>query len=74
MESNKWYVAFIISYCTKLDIKYILENMEFKNDLISGKTINKKTGFGDLIVEINNKIINLEMNRKVTESLIRKNK
>ena len=34
--------------------------------------IGKKTGNGDLVVEIENKVINLEMNREVTESLIRK--
>ena len=74
MECNRWYLAFIISYCTKLDIEYILKKLEFKNDLIAGKNIKKKTGNGDLIVKIDNKIINLEMNRKVTEELIRKNK
>lgn len=74
MECNKWYLSFIISYCTKLDVDYIMKNLEFKNDSIAGKDIGKKTGSGDLIVEIENKIINLEMNREVTESLIRKNK
>lgn len=74
MECNKWYLSFIISYCTKLDVDYIMKNLEFKNDSIAGKDIGKKTGRGDLIVEIENKIINLEMNREVTESLIRKNK
>lgn len=42
MECNKWYLSFIISYCTKLDVDYIMKNLEFKNASIAGKDIGKK--------------------------------
>ena len=73
-KENRWYLAFLISYCTKLDINYILKNMKMKNDFISSSNIKMKTGYSDILVEVDKKIINIEMNRNLSEKLIRKNK
>ena len=73
-EKNKWLLAFLIDYCTNLGIDYIMKHLRYKNSFISSNNLSNKTGEGDLIVEVDNKIINLEMNRSVTETLIRKNK
>ena len=34
-KENRWYLVFLISYCTKLDINYILKNMKIKMILYS---------------------------------------
>lgn len=73
-EKNKWLLAFLIDYCTNLGINYILKHLKYKNNFISSNNLSNKTGEGDLIVEVEDKIINLEMNKRVTETLIRKNK
>ena len=73
-KENRWYLVFLISYCTKLDINYILKNMKMKNDFISSSNIKMKTGYSDILVEVDKKIINIEMNRNLSEKLIRKNK
>ena len=73
-EHFKWYLSYIISYCTKIDINEIYKNIKYKNNFISGKNINKKTGEADILVSVKNMVIDIEMNREVTEYLIRKNK
>ena len=65
-KENRWYLAFLISYCTKLDINYILKNMKMKNDFISSSNIKMKTGYSDILVEVDKKIINIEMNRNLS--------
>ena len=45
-----------------------------KNDFISSSNIKMKTGYSDILVEVDKKIINIEMNRNLSEKLIRKNK
>lgn len=48
--------------------------MKMKNDFISSSNIKMKTGYSDILVEVDKKIINIEMNRNLSEKLIRKNK
>jgi hypothetical protein len=73
-EKNKWLLAFLIDYCTNLGIDYIMKNLTYKNNFIATNNLSSKTGEGDLIVQVEDKIINLEMNKRVTKTLIRKNK
>ena len=49
-------------------------DMKMKNDFISSSNIKMKTGYSDILVEVDKKIINIEMNRNLSEKLIRKNK
>ena len=67
-KENRWYLVFLISYCTKLDINYILKNMKMKNDFISSSNIKMKTGYSDILVEVDKKIINIEMNRNLSSA------
>ena len=73
-ENYKWYLSFIISYCTKMDIDEIFKHLKYKNNFIGNRNMKGKTGEGDILVEVKNKIINIEMNRKINEQLLRKNK
>ena len=73
-EKYKWYLSFLISYCTKMDQKEVYDHIVYKNNLITGENLNKKTGEADILVEVKDHIINIEMNRSVTSNLIRKNK
>ena len=73
-ESNKYYLAYLINYCTGMDIDYVEKHLKYKNNFVSGKNLNKKIGETDILVEIDDKVINVEMNREVSETLIRKNK
>ena len=40
-------------------INYILKNMKIKNDFISSSNIKMKTGYSDILVEVDKKIINI---------------
>lgn len=64
----------MISHCTKLDEKEIRKHIKYKSNFITNKNIEKKASNADILVEVKNKIINIEMNREVTEKLIKKNK
>lgn len=73
-EKYKWYLSFLISYCTKIDIDIIYKNLKYKNNSVLTENLESKTGEADILVEIDNMVINVEMNKEVTETLIRKNK
>ena len=60
-EKFKWYLSFIISFCTKMNQDYIYNHIVYKNNFISSENISSKTGEADILVEIDNKIINLEI-------------
>ena len=50
-KENRWYLAFLISYCTKLDINYILKNMKMKNYFMySGSMKMKKNYCGEIVL------------------------
>lgn len=73
-ERNKYYIAYLIWFCTGMDKEYVEKHIKYKNNFVSSKNLSKKTGELDIIVEVDNSVINIEMNKKVTETLIRKNK
>jgi len=73
-ESNKYYLAYLINYCTGMDIEYVESHLKYKNNFISGRNLDKKIGETDILVEVEEKVINIEMNKTIGETLIRKNK
>ena len=73
-ERNKYYIAYLIWYCTGIDKDYVEKHIKYKNNFVSSKNISKKTGNLDIVVEVDDSVINIEMNKEVTEMLIRKNK
>ena len=54
-ESNKYYLAYLINYCTGFDISYVEKHLKYKNGFVSGKNLSKKTGETDILVEVDNK-------------------
>ena len=73
-ESNKYYLAYLINYCTGMDIDYVEKHLKYKNNFVSGNNLSKKIGDTDILVEVEDKVINIEMNKIISETLIRKNK
>ena len=73
-EHFKWYLSYIISYCTKINIDYIYNNIKYKNNFISSKNLKGKTGEADILVKVKDMVIDIEMNTSISEYLIRKNK
>jgi len=73
-ESNKYYLAYLINYCTGMDLDYVEKHLKYKNNFVSGNNLSKKIGDTDILVEVEEKVINIEMNKAVGETLIRKNK
>jgi len=73
-ENNKYYLAYLINYCTGMDIDFVESHLKYKNNFVSGRNLDKKIGETDILVEVDDKVINVEMNKTVGESLIRKNK
>lgn len=72
-ESCRDYLVEILHECTKLDKSYIKKNMVIRNSELSVKNVNEKRKITDLIIDIENNIINLEMNRYYYDGLIERN-
>lgn len=73
-EHFKWYLSYIISFCTKIDIKEIYNNLKYQNNYLTSKNLASKTGEADILVEVNNMVLNIEMNRRLSKKLFIKNK
>ena len=73
-ENNKYYLAYLINYCTDMDIDFVERHLKYKNNFVSGRNLDKKVGQTDILVEVEDKVINVEMNKNIGETLIRKNK
>ena len=71
--TQKEYLADIINYITGLPREEIINNAEIKNSeyIIGNIEDSKKTS--DIIIEINNNIINLEMNRTYYSEINKRN-
>lgn len=65
---------YIISFCTKIDIKEIYNNLKYQNNYLTSKNLASKTGEADILVEVNNMVLNIEMNRRLSKKLFIKNK
>ena len=73
-EKNKYYLAYLIWFCTGMDIEYIENHIKYKSNYVVGNSIDTKVGELDIIVEVDNCVLNIEMNKRLSETLIRKNK
>lgn len=73
-DKNLFYLAFIISYVTKLDYDYVKNNIRFVHPFTSSNNILARSGEGDIIVEVENYLINIEMSKFVNIESIRKNR
>ena len=65
-EENKGVLAHIISEILKLDKEYVYNNISFKPTELAKENNFEKGKETDLIVEVDGRIINLEMNKKLT--------
>ncbi len=61
-EKRKQYVATLISYCTDLKYEYIMDNIKFIKNTIDKENYHDSKKTVDLIVKINKKVYNIEMN------------
>ena len=71
--TQKEYLADIINYITGLPREEIINNAEIKNSEYIIENIEESKKTSDIIIEINNNIINLEMNRIYYSELNRRN-
>ena len=67
------YLVDIIEGITKIDKEYIKRNLVFKNSELTKEEIEEKGKITDLLIELENNIINLEMNKYYYEGLFNKN-
>ncbi len=72
-EKCRDYLIEIIHMCTKLNKDYIRNNMVIRNTELPVSNINEKRKINDLIIDIENNVINLEMNRYYYDGLIERN-
>lgn len=62
-KENIFFLAFLISYITKLDYAYVKRKIEFVHPFRGTSNIKSRTGEGDIIVTFDNYLINIEMSK-----------
>ncbi len=67
------YLVDIIEGITKINKDYIKRNLVFKNSELTKEEIEEKGKITDLLIELQNNIINLEMNKYYYDGLFNKN-
>ncbi len=72
-KSCEDYLVDIIEGITKIDKECIKRNLVFKNSELTKEEIEEKGKITDLLIELENNIINLEMNKYYYEGLFNKN-
>lgn len=73
MTSNKRYLSGIISGITGMDEDEVYENLVIKNSEFPVINAGEKRRTSDLVVEVKDRIINIEMNRFYYEKLYKRN-
>ncbi len=73
MNTYREYLADIVSFVTKIDKKYFLDNFVFKNVEYIKDNYHEKRMTSDLVVEIKNSMINIEMNNFKYKELSKRN-
>ncbi|HIU39898.1 MAG TPA: hypothetical protein IAB68_01170, partial [Candidatus Aphodocola excrementigallinarum] len=67
------YLVDIIEGITKINKDYIKRNLVFKNSELTKEEIEEKGKITDLLIELQDNIINLEMNKYYYDGLFNKN-
>lgn len=70
---SEGYLVDIISNITKIPKEKIKGNIKFRNSELSKNKVKEKGKVADLIIELQDKIINLEMNKSYYDGLFEKN-
>ena len=73
LRNNRKYLSFLVSEITKIPEEIIYNSLKYSpvEFTISNKTEKKK--ISDLIIELDMHLINLEMNKKMNESIKNRN-
>ncbi len=72
-ENRKKYVALFLSYFIKEDYDYILNNIVFVKNDIDKQNYHEAQKTVDMIVKVDDKIYNIEMNNNATKSSLERN-
>ena len=73
-EHFKYYLSYLISFCTKIDINEVYKKIKHQNPFLTSKNLDSKTGEADILVSIKDMLIDIKMNRELSEQLFKKNK